>query len=225
MVNPKGDTMATGSDLGPAYHFAIDIQALLASVAGSEWTRCSYAKGAHLVDQGAESEGVFLISDGMVKLVHTAETGKVVTLGLRSAGCLICLAGVARRFHPAVSAITLTKTLAFRISRLDLSRLLNAKPSVAEQICNLLCRETADTMTEYAFAKSASARERLLQTLRSLGKGARRDCAEISLPFAERELAELLGITPEHLSRLMARLRSEGVLMKKGGQFKLGGAA
>ena len=58
--------------------------------------------GDRLMEQWKKSEYVYLIREGLVKLVHGSENGSQVTLGLRSAGWY---AGVAQ-------AITTAETLA-----------------------------------------------------------------------------------------------------------------
>jgi CRP-like cAMP-binding protein len=39
---------------------------------------------------------------------------------------------------------------------------------------------------------------------------------EVRLPFKQWEIAQMLGVTPEHLSRLLRRLEKEGFLGRKG---------
>src|SRR5207247_1925878 len=93
---------------------------------------------------------------------------------------------------------------------------LQTDPDFAWHIHQIQCREVHEQLNWLGEMACCSARSRLGNVFRRLtevgkvqkeGKKSR-----VRLPLKQREVAELIAVTPEHLSRLLHELSKEGLI-------------
>jgi CRP-like cAMP-binding protein len=162
-----------------------------------------------LCTQGGAPHFVNWIESGLVKLVRLTGDGGEFILGLRSDGWIIDAASAILNRPLACSAVTLTPCTVRRASRAAFMRLLNTSPSVMRDLNQLICREVHADQEQQIEFRSCSAQSRLDRLLRELSRITRKEDPLDGLPLKRFEVAQLLSITPEHLSRLL-RLRDAG---------------
>jgi len=179
-----------------------------------------YPAGVELYSQGDRLSDVLLIEEGLVKMARTSASGRQITLRLRGRGHLLGVAAIISNEPAPTDAVTLTRC---QVRRIFGEQFLNAVRTNAErswQVHRLLAREECDLTLRAAELGYESSRWRLEEFLSSFlpkhTNGGVSAC-RIALPLKRYEIASLLGITPEHLSRIFHRLEQEGVvLMRKG---------
>lgn len=170
--------------------------------------------GQTLYFQGEQSHGLYLVRTGMVKLVRYLPNGRARIVGLHGAGAVIGLppdAGgqLATHPHSAIAANTvqcdlLPSSVLKRIRREDGQRYLALLETVYGQ------REQADFwLCELSTGPIRSRVARLIRFLETL---------DPSLPAGElelltcQEMGEMLGVTPESVSRTVAEMKRERLL-------------
>jgi CRP-like cAMP-binding protein len=161
--------------------------------------------GTPLIDQGTEPTSVFLVCSGLLKLVSVSPQGRESVLGLRSAGWYA--GAVAALVHrPSVYSVkTVTECVVSRIPADEFHLWLMRSARMARHFTQTLCNELLSQSSE-AQVRGGSAEERLSHFM------AERHTIHPNLKtldplpmLKQMELAQLLAITPEHLSRLLRR--------------------
>lgn len=181
----------------------------------------TYPPGVELFYQDAMVREVYWLEDGLVKLVRVDGEGRERILGLRSPGRLVGAALVIVGRPSPVSAVTVTRCRLCRMSGHEFAQMISADSNLSWKVHEMQSREVYGQFQRLAELSGASSRERLEHFLRSLlpftaASNARAE-VRVCLPLKRWELAQLIAVTPEHLSRLFRQLSDEGVI-----QFRRG---
>ena len=175
-----------------------------------------YPVGTVLVRQGCEPGDIFFIEDGLAKLVRIDGNGREQILGLRGPGWILGAAFVlVGRSHPA-SVVAVTACTLRRLSREAFLEMMAEQPSLSWHVHRMHSREVLSQFHHMADLGVKTARQRLERVLRRLVAvtNPNGDGKEVRLlsPLKRWELASLIAVTPEHLSRLLKQLRDDGVI-------------
>ena len=99
--------------------------------------------------------------------------------------------------------------------------MLTGNSMLSSWLHKLHSQEVFDQLVSLTRASALSAKQRLEHLLAQLIQPSEDNVQSINvrvpLPFSHRDLASLVGITPEHLSRLFRQLADEGVIRRKKG--------
>ncbi|ADW69060.1 Crp/Fnr family transcriptional regulator [Granulicella tundricola] len=161
------------------------------------------APGEMLHQQDSLPPFVFLIRRGIVKMTYATEDGVESMIGLRSVGWL---GGAAHVITGTLSTSTVHALTACCITRIDaelFKSVIQTDAQLAHKVMCSLARELVTTRELVKQVMANSAQSRLLTYLnesRSESQGWK--CADIKSVLSQAEVAQLLGITPEHLSRI-----------------------
>jgi CRP/FNR family transcriptional regulator len=150
---------------------------------------------------------VYLIRDGVIKLSHSHQDGREVILGLSDRDRILGAATVIlQRPHP-VTAVTVTPCSIRSVSAQDFLQLIKTDPQFSFHLHRILCGEIYQQGARLADLSLLTARERLERLLDELvlikDIGNVPDEVAPGLHLRHWELAELIAVTPEHLSRLL----------------------
>lgn len=168
-------------------------------------TGTAIATGALIVDQGQPPSSVYLLRQGLVKLVHVNAEGRETMLGLRAAGWYAGAVSALMRTPSTYSVKTVTPCLFSIIAAEDFSMKLSRSARMSRHFMDTLCNELISQSVEAQFRQN-SAEQRLAQFIaeRDIQHEQLRTLDPLPL-LKQMELAQLLAITPEHLSRLLRR--------------------
>jgi CRP-like cAMP-binding protein len=168
-------------------------------------TGTAIAIGALIVDQGQPPSSVYLLRQGLVKLVHVNAEGRETMLGLRAAGWYAGAVSALMRTPSTYSVKTVTPCLFSIIAAEDFSMKLSRSARMSRHFMDTLCNELISQSVEAQFRQN-SAEQRLAQFIaeRDIQHEQLRTLDPLPL-LKQMELAQLLAITPEHLSRLLRR--------------------
>jgi CRP/FNR family transcriptional regulator len=175
-----------------------------------------YPVGTVLVRQGCEPSDIFLIDEGLTKLVRIDGNGREQILGLRGPGWILGAAFVlVGRSHPA-SVVAVTACSLRRLSREAFLEMMAEQPGLSWHVHKMHSREVLSQFHHMADLGVKTARQRLERVLRRLVAVTSPDHngKEVRLlsPLKRWELASLIAVTPEHLSRLLRQLRNDGII-------------
>ena len=176
----------------------------------------SYPVGTVLMQQGGEPGDVFYVEEGLAKLVRTGSDGREQILGLRGPGWFLGAALVlVLTAHPA-SAVAVTPCRLSRLTRQAFLDLMMKHEALSWHVHQMHSREVLSQFQQMADLGTATSRQRLERILRRLTGAVppsrNDDEVRLSLPLKRWELASLIAITPEHLSRLLRQLRDDGLI-------------
>lgn len=176
----------------------------------------SYGPGSELLQQGLPVDEIYIIHEGIAKLVWTDARGKQTILGLRWPGSLLGVPSAVTSEVSPMGIVTLVRSLIQRIPTQEFLERLQTNPDFAWRMHQFYSLELCEQLNLRGELACCSARSRLAQVFKRLIKtGQTRVDGEktrLRLPLKQRELAELIGVTPEHLSRILNTLSKDGVL-------------
>jgi CRP-like cAMP-binding protein len=159
--------------------------------------------GTVLLEQGLRPVSVFLLSQGLVKLISISEQGRESVLGLRSAGWYAGAVPALARTTNVYTVKTVTKCVISRVPADEFHLWLMRNARMARHFTQTLCNELLAQSAE-AQARGGSAEERLARYMRERSSAHSKLKTMDTLPLLKQmELAQLLAISPEHLSRLL----------------------
>ena len=190
-------------------------QALLLDDAGIQ--QLFTAKPAHysakeiVYSEGAEADSVFVLRSGMVKLVSHLANGRARIVRVHSKGSWLGLGGVLGQPFEH-TAIAVEDTDAYRIPVSELLRIKSDKPYL---YCRLIecwfdyLQEADLWIAEFSTGSIKARVARLVNFLSRIeDQGVSGD---VKLLTCE-EMAEILGATPESVSRVLAEFKRSNIL-------------
>jgi CRP-like cAMP-binding protein len=171
--------------------------------------------------QGATPREAFFIERGLVKLIRMSENGQELAVGLPSQGSLLGTASLIVQEPYPFTAVTVTSCA---LSRMPADLFLHLAKT-DEEFCWYLhevhSREIHQQAGQLAALRYLSARQRferlLLRFLSSMPVHDSQTSLKIRLPLKHWEIAQLIGVRPEHLSRVLQEIKQEGILREEDG--------
>lgn len=170
-------------------------------------------KGRVLVGEGDEVRAIYKVEHGLLRAFRVTSGGSEAVLMLLGPGDLVLNAPLFRTdgWVYSVEAVAETRVRAFP------TRGVERCSSEHREVAAALTRGQSDYVVRL-FAqveqmKVMTATQRFATYLLALAE-ASEDKSRVRLPYEKRLIAQVLGITPESLSRSIARLRDEGVAVE-----------
>ena len=180
-----------------------------------------FPPSATLFLQGNQPREVFYIERGLVKLIRLNEDGQEFVIGLQSQGSLLGAASVIVKEPYPFSAITVSGCFLNRIPADLFFRLAKTDEQFCWYLHEVHSLEVHRQASQLTALRYLSARQRferlLLQFLSSMKTHEKQTSMKIRLPLKHWEIAQLIGIRPEHLSRILQQIKQEGVLHEENG--------
>lgn len=153
--------------------------------------------------EGDEAVYLFALKSGQIKLTTSLPDGRQQILRLAMGGQLLGLESLSGRKY-SYTAEAMTEVAACKINQHDLFEVIRQNPAVSIRVIAALSEELERAETTIRDLGLKSSTERVASFLLSLvpsGDGPR---ATTSLLLSRREMAEMLGLTEETVSRVMA---------------------
>ncbi len=178
-----------------------------------------YPAGVQFLEQGSRNSDVYFIRRGIIKLRSIDRAGRETIVGVRRTGGLVGVEAALLSKPHLVSAVTVTECCLERLPAGQFCELVRKNPNLSWHLHQISASEVRETTVALVELKSHTANIRLKRLVLELVpelKDAPNQNAQVRLPFKHWEIAQMLGVTPEHLSRLLRRLEKEGFLGRKG---------
>lgn len=198
-----------------------------ASLFSEEWIEFNdipaqtYPDSTELFCQDSPAREVYIINRGLVKLMRLEQEGHGLIVGLRFPGWILGSAAVImNRPHP-MTAVTLTKCQLCRVPSETFLHLLRTDSQLSWHLLQMLSREVVEQSARVAQLGCLTARYRfeqlLWQLIMALGLQQAHKTIRLQLPLKHREIAELIAVTPEHLSRILKQMQDKGIITQHKG--------
>lgn len=214
MVQRCALTGAPAASLQDLLHTAgCEVQAD-ASVAGFTVPVWRARSGAALLHEGAAAEAVHIVRSGSFKCVKTSEDGYEQVLSFVGPGEVIGFEAISRGHHTA-SVIALEDASVFTLPLRELDRWRQRHPSLDRALQFALSRQLARSADVAEMMAAVAAETRLARFLVWLsGRMAERGQSprRLYLRMSRRDIASLLGVAHETVSRSFSALADWGCL-------------
>lgn len=163
----------------------------------------------------------YVVLTGKMKLYKSSPEGREQTIQLLEPGDPfgLCTAFATEAFP--VSAMTIEETSVALIPGQLMEALAMQEPRLLFNIIQILSRRLKDSM---ALIESLALKEipgRLASFLKHLLSQMPKDVGQLELAISQRELAKILGATPEALSRALRKLADDGILQASGRTIRI----
>ncbi|TVS18743.1 MAG: Crp/Fnr family transcriptional regulator [Gammaproteobacteria bacterium] len=180
--------------------------------------------GSALFSAGDESNGLYIMRSGLVRIWVADTEGRELTLALMEPGDPFGEIALLDRLPRSASATAIEDTICLLTPVSAMEAALEQNPRLArhliEQLCEILRRNTRE-LSGYAFL---SLDARLAQKLYELALAyAETDgkTAHFTRRFSQTELAQMLGATREAVNKRLAALVHDGLVRQKDGYVTL----
>jgi len=180
-----------------------------------------YPAGLTLFQQGAHLHEIYFINRGLIKLLHLDAEGRELIVNLRYPGCLLGAASVLLLRPCPVTAVTVTPCSLQRVSAADFRQHLTVDPKLGWYLHQMQSWEIYEQTARLAQMGDRVVRHRLeevlWQMLSVLAPDPSPAGVKVQLPLKDKEIAQLISATPEHVSRLFKQLHEAGLVRRAKG--------
>lgn len=169
--------------------------------------------------QGAPPEAVYCLSRGLVALRSYRPDGASVLVRLVYPGDILGFRSFLADDAHQTEATALVPSRVCLVARREAREIVQGSPQTLGRIAGRCAEELARARNWQRAAAKADNRERLAQLILQLADGlepGNEGPLRLRLPLSRRDMAAALGVEPETVSRLIGRLRSEGVIQVSG---------
>jgi CRP/FNR family transcriptional regulator len=179
----------------------------------------SYPEGAIVFVEGQAARGVYVVCQGRAKLTTTSRDGKTLILRIAQAGEILGLHSAVSDTPHELTVETLQPCQLAFVSREDFVRFLKTHGDACLHAARDLSRDCQAAYNSIrSIGLSHSAMEKLARLLLQwTSEGKMTDGAiRVKLALTHEEVAQILGISRETVTRLLGDLKRQGVGELKG---------
>jgi CRP/FNR family transcriptional regulator len=176
-----------------------------------------FKQGEMVIGEADPIRSFYVVVAGQLKLYRSSAEGKEQTLQLLGPGDPfgLCTAFATDSFPASAMAIVDSDVLL--ISGSVMEEIARQEPALLFNIIRILSQRLKDSMTIIESLALKEIPGRLASFLRHLlPKDASDKKTAVELTISQRELAKILGATPEALSRALRKMANEGILSTAG---------
>ena len=176
-----------------------------------------FKQGEMVIGEADPIRSFYVVVAGQLKLYRSSAEGKEQTLQLLGPGDPfgLCTAFATDSFPASAMAIVDSDVLL--ISGSVMEEIARQEPALLFNIIRILSQRLKDSMTIIESLALKEIPGRLASFLRhSLSKDTTNKNTAVELMISQRELAKILGATPEALSRALRKMANEGILSTAG---------
>jgi CRP-like cAMP-binding protein len=181
----------------------------------------TYPRGVELFTEGCALNEVLQVVSGVVKLTQLDRNGRQSIVGLAFPGEWLGTAPVIANTPTPASAVTCSHAVLRRLPGALFLKGLQTDPELSQRIHQAHALELCQQMGRIGQLCSLSSRKRLESVLRRFAAACQPSQTgiptKLQLPFQLCELAAFIGVTPEHLSRLLKELDTDGLIQREKG--------
>jgi len=184
-----------------------------------------YAKGEYIFFEEEAEPGIFILTEGLVKLIKETNDGRSIIVRLvfpgEVFGWIEWGSSVPKFKYTAMAALP---SRLLYISNRDFIELAIKYPAVA---IKLTCDATHNLLQTYEVLKSIASgkvEERIARLILELAEKAGRKkngSIVIKLPLTRQDIAEMTGTTVETTIRVMSRWKKQGIINTERGYIEI----
>ncbi len=171
-------------------------------------------RGEHLFRENSPFNAIYSIRSGSFKTYTNSEFGKEQILGFYFSGTLLGLNALSTMQH-IESALALETCSVCKISLEQLEKLKSSIPAVQPALLRILSEEIQYNHQQLLMISKKSAEARLAKFLLTLSNHFRKrgfSATEFNLSMTRNDIAGLLGLAVETVSRIFTHFQEAGLL-------------
>ncbi len=181
----------------------------------------TYPSRARVASEREDVRGFFLVLTGKVKLFKLAEDGKEQTLYVFGPGEPFCLGSLFGEGLFPAHAETLSRSRLVFFSGELLEEMAREDPSILFHFLRVVSRRLKDAMEMIESLSLRGLPGRVAGFLLHAREEDRDGRRLVALGISQRELAKIVGATPEALSRSLGRMARQGLVRISGRDMEI----
>lgn len=171
-------------------------------------------KGEHLYSSGEDFTSIYAIRTGSVKSYIINEEGEEHVIGFKMPGDLVGLNGInGQKYKNSAKALETCSVCEIPFDQLE--ALGQEIPGLSRHLIEIMSKEIQDEHHKVAMCSKMSAEARLASMVHTLSlRFAERgfSATEFNLSMSRNDIANMLGLAVETISRLFTHFQDEGIL-------------
>lgn len=174
-------------------------------------------KNQFLFSAGDPFKSLYAIRAGVIKVFSFTDSGEEIIHGFYLPGDVVGVDALAGKVH-MFSAMALDATSVCTLPFDELSDLSREIPHLNKQVFSILSKEVVDGRLHSELLTKKNADQRIAQFLWSMAerfKNRGYHYLEFRLSILHRDVAVYLGLTPETVSRILAKLHQDDIVTWK----------
>ncbi|NCF63231.1 MAG: cyclic nucleotide-binding domain-containing protein [Gammaproteobacteria bacterium] len=179
----------------------------------------AFEPGEMLFSQGEQGNGVYCIKSGLIGLRRIDINGNSALIRLINAGSTVGYRTFLTGKAHINSAEALTSSTLCYVPRPNVEKLLQANPLLGERFLQHFYDDAIDTENDYVRSLTMGMKSRFLHLIlvfyERFGYQDENGNAVVQLPVKKGEIAELVGVRPESISRLIDQLQTDEIMRFK----------
>jgi CRP-like cAMP-binding protein len=169
-----------------------------------------YNKGHILFHRGDAADRFYIVLDGWVKIYRDTVDGDEAVLGVFTCGETLAEAAAFLEHGYPASAQVVEDSRLIPVFTETMRHEIHVNPNIAMNMLASMSKRLHHLVIEVEQLKTCSATQRVVDFLLRRSE-VRRGATEIYLPYDKTLISRRLGMQPESLSRILAKLRDLGV--------------
>ena len=173
-----------------------------------------FERGEHIFRVNDEFKTVYAIRTGSIKTYASIESGKEQVTGFHLPGELLGLDSISTNYHTE-SAIALESCTICEIPFSRLEDLSHASPTLQHALLYAMSEEIQYDHRQLTLVSRMSAEARLATFLLSISRNFKKrglSSTDFHLTMTRNDIANLLGLAVETISRLFSQFQNKGIL-------------
>lgn len=178
-------------------------------------TTHEYRRGQVIFYEGNPALAIYCVHSGMVKLFKTGYSGEEFVIRLLGPGEIIGFRALLADEPFAATAQAVSDTQVCIISKESFLGVLNSSMELSSKIMARLAVDLRISEEQFLSRAQETVKQRTARMLLHLletSDGLSADNSRISVPLLRSEMAQVVGTTPETLSRTLRSLAQKGIL-------------
>jgi CRP/FNR family cyclic AMP-dependent transcriptional regulator len=177
---------------------------------GEAARRRTYSKNSIILLQHNPVDGLYLVVQGRVKLVQTAEDGREVILSTRSVGDFFGEMSLVDNEPSATTVIAMDDSEILVLRREDFQRCLEAMPQISFGLMRSLCSRLRQADRRISSLTLLDVPQRVAHLLLELAD--ENDGVHVLQPLTHQVIAQIVGSSRETVTRTMRQLVTDGLI-------------
>ncbi len=175
----------------------------------------NYKKGETLCKQGTIASHIIYVCCGLVKIYMENESGSLI-LKVLPAGNIIGLTALLDGANVFRYSATAYQDCKIRLIDIEIfKKVILQNSAFANEVINILCENLIQTQTRFFSYTQKQSYGKLADTLLCLSCNIFK-CDGFELNLTRKELAELTGLTPESVIRILSKFKSDNLIRVEG---------
>lgn len=175
----------------------------------------NYSRGSTIFREGEETDGIYLVTEGLIKVYKMSLDGREKTLAILTQGDIMGEMALFDHSLRSATAEALQASSVIVIPRQDFEHLLEEMPALAIKVIRVLADRLRQADEEIKNLLFLNARSRVVLNLVQLAEQHMKEQKnDTPIPFrlTHAEMANLVGVSRETVTRVISELQDEGLI-------------